>query len=68
MARQQVVMPIKTLLSRERNQKYLVEASKSHRQLSYIGRLSKRNHRLKLSTSDLDSVERASAWILNAGR
>ena len=29
MARLQVVMPIKTLLSREKNQKYLVEALKS---------------------------------------
>ena len=40
----------------------------TNRQLSYIGRLSKQNHHLKLSTSDLDSVEKASAWILNASR
>ena len=49
--------------------KFLSSQSRAtNRQLSYIGRLSKQNHHLKLSTSDLDSVERASAWILNASR
>jgi len=49
--------------------KFLSSQSRAtNRQLSYMGRLSKRNHHLKLSTSDLDSVEKASEWILNASR
>ena len=49
--------------------KFLSSQSRAtNRQLSYIARLSKRNHRLKLSTSDLDSVEEASAWILKASK